>query len=282
MKNILTRFLKYPLYPRPLSSLEKVMVTLHFGGFAKCNICGWFTPLYLKNASFRESCKCFRCRSTNRQRQLAYTLCKAVGAMKGQSFSSLKKLAETDKNDLIIYNTEANGAFHRYLSKAKNYISSEYFGSFYTSGELVNGVMHQDLMKMSLADESLDIFITSDVLEHVPEPYQAHREIYRVLKPGGIHIFAVPFNPDEFLDDHRAVLNDDGTITYFKEPVYHGDPLNMAKGILVYNLFSLEMLVKLRQIGFRTHLYQLQQRFYGIFGPDTLIFEAIKEAPVDS
>lgn len=33
------------------------------------------------------------------------------------------------------------------------------------------------------------------VLSHIPSPYQAHYEVRRILKPGGSHVFTVPFSP---------------------------------------------------------------------------------------
>jgi hypothetical protein len=42
------------------------------------------------------------------------------------------------------------------------------------------------------ADGSLDFFICSHVLEHIPDDRQALRELYRVLRPGGGGILLVP------------------------------------------------------------------------------------------
>ena len=224
------------------------------------------------------SYKCIRCRATNRQRQIAYFLYSTIAQIAERNFSSLKSLASFDSSNFVLYNTEANGAVHNQLSKVNGYIYSEYFGSSYKSGEVVNGVIHQDLMQLSFADESIDIAMSSDVFEHIPDPYKAHQELFRVLKHGGRHIFTVPFNPNEYLDDHRARLDDQGDIIYLKEPVYHGDPLDQEKGILVYNTFALEMLVELKKIGFKTNLYVLRGLFWrGIVGPDAIIFEAVKD-----
>jgi hypothetical protein len=41
-------------------------------------------------------------------------------------------------------------------------------------------------------------------------------------------------------------------------------------------IFALEMLVRLRRLGFVTSLYQLQAPWRGIFGPNAIVFEAIK------
>ena len=158
----------------------------------------------------------------------------------------------------------------------KNYICSEYFGDSYKSGDFVNNTMHQDLMDLSLKEESIDLVISSDVLEHIPNPYKAHEEIYRVLKKKGRHIFTVPFYQTEFLDEDRAIIDSNGNAIFIKEPIYHGDQIR-AEGILVYKIFSLEMLIRLRKIGFRTNLYHLYMPSYGILGPNAIVFEAIKE-----
>ena len=276
MGNKLQKFLKLPITPASLSLLEKLMVKTHFGGPAKCNVCGLFTLLYVRNNDLKESCKCLNCHATNRQRQMAFFFCQTVNTITGQSFSSLKELAKLDNSGLVVYNTEANGAFHKYLAPLKGYICSEYIGDNFKSGEIVNGVMHQDLRALSFETESIDLFLTSDVFEHVSDPYKAFQEVYRVLKKGGRHIFTVPFNPDQFLDDKRAKVDSDGQLVLLKPPIYHGDPLDLAGGILVYNLFGIEMLVKLAEMNFQANLYQLHSRFYGIFGPQTLVFETIK------
>jgi len=44
-----------------------------------------------------------------------------------------------------------------------------------------------------LGDESFDSAICNAVLEHLEEPESAIRECYRLLKPGGIAIYSVPF-----------------------------------------------------------------------------------------
>ena len=95
------------------------------------------------------------------------------------------------------------------------------------------------------------------------------------MKKGGRHVFTVPFYEDQFLDEIRASMDSDGKIIHLKEPQYHGDPLN-EKGVLVYTVFSLEMLVKLREIGFQTNMYELHKTWFGILGNFCLVFEAIK------
>ena|SRR6266581_5713653 len=59
-------------------------------------------------------------------------------------------------------------------------------------------------------------------------------------------------------------------------PRCHGGPTRPTPGVLVYTIFVLEMLVRLRHLGFVTNLYQLQAPWRGIFGPNAIVFEAIK------
>lgn len=44
----------------------------------------------------------------------------------------------------------------------------------------------------SIEDSSFDVIIACDVLEHVPDDLAAMRELYRILRPGGIAILTVP------------------------------------------------------------------------------------------
>jgi SAM-dependent methyltransferase len=50
-----------------------------------------------------------------------------------------------------------------------------------------------DISNMAMyAAESIDVFICSHVLEHVPDDRRAMRELFRVLRPGGFGIVMVP------------------------------------------------------------------------------------------
>jgi SAM-dependent methyltransferase len=50
-----------------------------------------------------------------------------------------------------------------------------------------------DVCTLPIADNTVDFIFSSSVLEHVYDPEQAVREMYRVVKPGG-HVYAeIPF-----------------------------------------------------------------------------------------
>lgn len=49
-----------------------------------------------------------------------------------------------------------------------------------------------DIASLPYQDESLDLVIASEVIEHMPEPEQVIREIARVLRPGGKLILTMP------------------------------------------------------------------------------------------
>ncbi len=49
-----------------------------------------------------------------------------------------------------------------------------------------------DIQDMPLENESFDTVLSAEVLEHVPDPEKALREIYRVLKPGGKLVMSIP------------------------------------------------------------------------------------------
>ena len=128
---------------------------------------------------------------------------------------------------------------------------------------------------MSFPDSSIDLILSSDVLEHMPDPYAAHAEIHRVLHTGGRHIFTVPFIVDAPEDDVRARL-EDGKTVHLKEQLFHGDPIRPDEGVLVWTIFGMEMLTKLNQMGFETTMWLMHEPVHGILGDGNSIFEARK------
>ena len=88
-------------------------------------------------------------------------------------------------------------------------------------GEIVAGIRSEDLTKLTYPDESFDLVLTSETLEHVPDLSAALREIARVLVPGGRHIFTVPLLPGVARTFARIVTRPDGTLDHCALRICH-------------------------------------------------------------
>ena len=135
---------------------------------------------------------------------------------------------------------------------------------------------HQDLQRISFRDESLDMVISAEVFEHVPDPYRAHREIFRVLAPGGSHVFTVPADINPAANDTRLSMIDgegklwhrDSVTGFDKPPLYHGDPMHPKDGILVFTIFGArQMLERLCAIGFHVKVQLILNKRHGVQVP---------------
>ena len=238
-----------------------------FGLCGTCPVCGEISKFGGFTLNERESGTCSRCGSINRQRQIA-TVIRALLNLQETTPLALESTCR-------VFNTESKGALHDALSQSSFYTCSEYFGDGVEPGGYVDGVMNQDLQNLTFGDDAFDLVVSSEVLEHMPRPYDAHREIFRILRSGGRHVFTVPFYPWEALDQVRAVQRDN-EIEYLEEPMYHEDPVKPESGILVWNIFGLQMLVELERIGFKTSYWNLYDPSKGIIGPWSIVFEARK------
>ena len=189
-----------------------------------CNICGKLTIFLIDNANFRESVECKHCDSVNRQRQITAVLLSQALRTRNRVpyFSSVKDIPK----NTVIWNAESTRALHGKLAQhlGDRYISSEYISPDLDSGDIRDNVLHVDIRATHFADDSINYILTSDVMEHVPSPLQAMKETYRILKPGGCHIFTVPFYQHRFSNETRAIVNDDGEIVHLYKPWYHDDP----------------------------------------------------------
>jgi SAM-dependent methyltransferase len=236
-----------------------------------CPVCGRLGAAVVRASNLRETTVCVWCRSSSRQRQMAVVV--LAGLPDGLRARSLAALARAGGR--AVFNTESRGPVHVALSPMTGYRSSEYLGPECSPGQSVDGVEHQDLQSLGLEDETFDLVLTSDVLEHVPDPYAAHAEIRRILRPGGRHVFTIPFDPTLADDRQRARLEPDGSVVHHLPAEYHGDPLREG-GALVFTDFGRETLDRIRALGLRVSVHLVAAPWYGIYDREPLVFVAVR------
>lgn len=115
------------------------------------------------------------------------------------------------------------GASLRLSEECPQYIPSQYFPD-HKPGTMVGNTRSENLESLSFPDESIDLHITQDVLEHIFHPSKAFKELARTLKPGGMHIFTVPLVNKGKPSELRARL-EGNQIAHLKPEQYHGNPV---------------------------------------------------------
>ncbi len=178
-------------------------------GFCPC--CEKETSFIARNNWLRDHFLCQNCGSLPRERALMHTIKKYYPNWK----------------ELNIHESSPGNRGHSITLKrnCRNYSTSQFFSND-GLGTLVSGFRNEDLEKLTFPDNSFDLFITSDVMEHVYEPDKAFSEIYRVLKPGGAHIFSVPLINKHQKTKRWATKGKDGEPVFLYEPEWHGNPID--------------------------------------------------------
>lgn len=105
------------------------------------------------------------------------------------------------------------------------YVPSQYYPN-QPLGTIIDSNKNEDLENLTFSDESFDLVITQDVMEHVYEPEKAFQEIARTLKKGGAHIFTTPLINKHKPTEKWAVKGTDGKPVFLHTPEYHGNPVN--------------------------------------------------------
>lgn len=209
-----------------------------------CHCCRKKVIFESNNSWLRDHYLCTFCGSIPRQRHIQYIL-----DHKFRGWESMNIHESSPSNDFI----------SRYC---KSYSYSQFFPSV-ELGDFHNKVRCENLEVLTFPDEIFDIFITQDVFEHIFNPEIAAKEIMRVLKPGGAHIFTAPKHKG-IKESYARARMCEGEIEYLHEEQYHGNPVGDGKALVTWDYGDdFEHLME-QWSGYVTDTYIMNDRNFGI------------------
>jgi SAM-dependent methyltransferase len=136
------------------------------------------------------------------------------------------------KNTAHAYELSTYGATLGYLKNNFGQVTVSEYMSGEVNGALINGVLNEDILNLTFAENTFDLITSNSVLEHVPDDIKGVQECLRTLKPGGALIFSVPLY-DTPLTIRMAVITPTG-IDFLSEPEYHDSRLSGPKSALTF------------------------------------------------
>ncbi|MEO7839394.1 MAG: class I SAM-dependent methyltransferase [Anaerolineales bacterium] len=190
--------------------------------FGYCPVCERRTLFIALESWLRDKYLCARCESIPRYRAIINVLQTHFPAWR----------------NLKIHESSPGGASSAKIAReCSSYIGSHFFPET-PLGATKNGFQCENLESQTFDDERFDLVITQDVFEHVLNPAKAFREIARTLKPGGAHLFTVPWY--YWQKTRIRAMEKDGKIEHLLQPEYHGNPIS-ADGSLVITEWGYDM-----------------------------------------
>lgn len=214
-----------PILQRVAGWAVPVLGLFYAGKGRKCPICGGEKRKFLPYGygKVREDALCPKCLSLERHRLLWHYL------MNNDSER------ERIKNLPTILHIAPEVCLMRefkriYLSAPQNYITADL--------ESPLADMHFDVQQIPMADSSVDIIICNHLLEHVESDHKALKEMYRIMRSGGMGVMLAP------IDYSRETTFEDDTIT---------DPKQRAEVFGQYDhrrIYGKDYLERLRAAGF--------------------------------
>ena len=212
------------------------------GRFERCSVCGRFRPMLYRRRVIprrleelwglspklaaalarKESCECSHCGAKLRGRRMAHVLLSLypVGAPPALARSLNRWVERAEIRSLRVAEINRIDGLHQQLLRLPKLSSSDYLpGS--EPGSTKGGVRSEDLTRLTYADASFDLVLTSETLEDVARLEVALSEIRRVLAPGGRHIFTIPQLPQVSKTFARSIVLADGSIDHRAPCICH-------------------------------------------------------------
>lgn len=109
----------------------------------------------------------------------------------------------------------------------------------------VNPAVRMSITDICFASDTFDLIICSHVLNLVKEDHRAIRELFRVLKPGGLALLLVP------VDWQRTETVDRENLSTEERVKYYGEPDHVRQ-------YGRDYLRRLRDAGFKVETFTIE------------------------
>jgi hypothetical protein len=216
----------------------------------ECPICERATVFLKASEWLRDHYYCARCLSLPRFR--------AVIRVLGERFPDWRGLA-------IHESSPAGPASAKLARECTRYTATQFFPDVEPGGTKA-GQRCEDLERQTFGDAAFDLVVTQDVFEHVLDPGRAFAEVARTLRPGGSHVFTVPWYYWKPTVVRARRLG--GTVVHDLPPEYHANPIDRG-GSLVVTEWGADLLEFIeRSSGLQTtveHVFDPRQGICGEF-----------------
>lgn len=173
---------------KSLQTIARWVRSIPYRGSGRvCTICNATAASFLPfGTPQREEAQCWRCHSLERHRFMWHYIANEMTSNTNLGQSFLHIAPEACISQRL---RDAIGA---------GYLTADLFAS--------NVDVQMDITNIQLAENSFDSIYCSHVLEHVEDDHKAMTELFRVLKPGGTALLAVPISRQETYEDPTIVL----------------------------------------------------------------------------
>ncbi|MEM1082212.1 MAG: class I SAM-dependent methyltransferase [Pseudomonadota bacterium] len=156
----------------------------------------------------------------------------------------------------------------------------QYLSSYYCdnrpSSTSTSGIRNENLEALTFDTAVFDLVITQDVFEHIEHPVRAFSEVGRVLKPGGSHVFTIPFYPEQLTETRVRIEH--GQPVSEHELEYHGNPVD-DNGSLVFTRFGFDLKdIIFNASGMTTTIHPMHEPRLGIEGESVIVFHSVKSS----
>ena len=202
------------------------------GGY--CNLVGKPTGFTITTDNLREDIYAEVSQSVNRQRQIVCALSRVFFNHAYAAFPTLATMI--NENNLQVLAMSPSGALYSALN---TYIHPNLLTccNLEVSVMLDSKLQAQNPHQLSFDDKQFDLVIGDDVMAQVSNVPLAESEVLRILKPGGVYCFSVPFAPLAEQDIIKMLPSDGQKVLPYRIFSYYGLCKRLSKAPTIYLVY---------------------------------------------